>query len=112
MSQNNTFMCSAWHQPPATVHPNPYEVASALTYTTIRHPFDRMVSEYEMRSRSSPDLNSTHALNRFVRKYLKTVLAVQNGHMPLAKGAVMDCHFIPQHAYVRGRRYCSRSYYC
>lgn len=68
--------CSSWHLPPSLAYPNPYEVANALTFTVVRHPLTKMLSQYEMAAdhEHSTWLNDPVKLNIWLAKTLKHLM--------------------------------------
>ena len=68
--------CPPWHLPPSLAYPNPYEVANALTFTVVRHPLTKMLSQYEMATdqKHSTWLNDPVQLNIWLEKTLKHLM--------------------------------------
>lgn len=92
------FACRAHHVPPGWLEPNPYRLSGHETLCVVRHPAERLLSEFRMKTPEVQGLTPHRrqlALERFLRKALDTA---ERG------GAGPQCHYLPQFMYVWGAR--------
>ena len=70
------IQCSSWHLPPSMAKPNPYEVANALTFTVVRHPLTKMLSQFEMSmdGKGPKKVSDPVALNFWLEKTLRHII--------------------------------------
>ena len=90
LQSSNRTHCSPWHAPPSL---NPGYYSGRRVFCVVRHPLDRLISEYRWRwftrIRRFGHLPCNAAqLNMFVMRFLSTESAMDNKHM--------GCHMIPQ----------------
>ena len=92
------FACRSHHIPPGWLEPNPYRLQGHETLCVVRHPAERLLSEFRMKV---PEVNGLplhrrrQALERFLSKALD--MAERGSPGP-------QCHYLPQFMYVWGAR--------
>lgn len=104
------YWCNAWHVPPVYL-PDPRIYMNAEVFCVVRHPFDRLISEYKylldmpwgdnyVHRPQEPDQCHPKGLNA----YLKGVMSAVNAGYPF----INDCHLVKQSAYIWGhdRQWC------
>lgn len=101
--------CSAWHIPPVWDKKiaSFYEDNKCETFCVVRHPLQRLISEWKFRRQLKIDQNlqaepcSVDAFEKYAKQSLEQY-AQQN--------SMEDCHFLPQVDYVftaqRDKKYC------
>lgn len=93
--------CKPYHVPPGWLAPNPYRLPGHHTVCVVRHPAERLLSEFRMKA---PDVATLPLARNFLAFFLRDALdSAERG------AAGPNCHYLPQFMYVRGpdqRRTC------
>jgi len=82
--------CSYWHIPPKNLSKDYYNINPS--FTVVRNPYDRIISEYNYRSKMIRTKPTKEKLNLFIKKHLNNEF----------KENIFDCHLIPQVNYING----------
>ena len=99
--------CVWWHTPPRDWGSWPWgNQKKTATFCVVRHPLDRLLSEYKMTEEHKPSMNNSAALNKWI---LQAVATASRREFWLNRG---QCHFLPQVEFVwdgSGQRTCQHT---
>lgn len=87
---SNNIKCSKWH--------NPYFIYSKNTFTVVRNPYDRIISEFYWER-----LNGLHTYETNISGFEKWILDVLDNDVKNDNIYLNDCHILPQTEYTHNK---------